>query len=160
MDSSYRNYLERAQNEINLSEIVMELSINPALQSSFNVTKIDTYFSSVISHAYYCIFYSAKAYLLSKGIKTNMPNEHRKTYEQFKKLVQRGIVDKELLRIYEEIFIKAETLLGIFKDEKKNRGEFTYQKLAQANKEPANKSLDNAKLFFKHIYNLCNNEIA
>lgn len=156
MDLIYKNYLERAQNEINLSEIVMELSLKPSIQTKFNVTKVDTYFSSVISHSYYCIFYSAKAYLLNREIKTRMPNEHKKTYEQFKKLVKRGLVDKELLEIYDEIIIKAETLLGIFKQEKKNRGEFIYQKLAQANKEPARKSLQNAKLFFKHINKLCN----
>lgn len=155
MDSNYNIYLERAQNEINLAEIIMELSSNPDLQGNFNVTKIDTYFSSVISHSYYCIFYSAKAYLLKKGIKITMPNEHKKAFNAFRKFVKKGTVDKELLRIYEYILIKAETLLGIFKSEKKNRGEFTYQKLAQANKEPAGKSLDNAKIFFKHINNLC-----
>ena len=133
----------------------MELSLNPNTQTKFNVTKVDTYFSSVISHAYYAIFYSAKAYLLKKGIKTKVPNEHKKNFKEFKKLVKEGIVDKELLEIYEDIIIKAETLLGIFKDEKKNRGEFTYQKLAQANKEPAIKSLDNSRIFFKHINELC-----
>ncbi len=57
----------------------------------------------------------------------------------------------ELLKIYEEILIKAETLLGIFKFEKSKRGEFTYQKLPQANLEPAKESFDNATLFFKTI---------
>lgn len=155
MDSSYNIHLERAQNEINLAEIIMELSLNPGLQGNFNVTKIDTYFSSVISHGYYCIFYSAKAYLLKRGIKITMPEEHKKAFNAFKGFVREGTVDEELLRIYEEILIKAETLLGIFKSEKRNRGEFTYQKLAQANKEPAGKSLDNARVFFKHINNLC-----
>lgn len=155
MDLTYENYLERAQNEINLSEIVLELSLNPNTQTNFKVTKIDTYFSSVISHAYYSIFYSAKAYLLKKGIKTKVPSEHQKTLEAFKKFVNKGVVDKELLEIYEDVFIKAETLLGIFRDEKKNRKEFTYQKLAQANKEPASNSLENAKIFFKHINELC-----
>jgi hypothetical protein len=51
--------------------------------------------------------------------------------------------------------VKAETLLGIFKREKGKRGEFTYQKLAQANFDPANKSMENAKFFFKHINSLC-----
>jgi hypothetical protein len=39
--------------------------------------------------------------------------------------------------------------------EKKKRGEFTYQKLSQANLEPAKESLKNARTFFKHVYNLC-----
>lgn len=155
MDLTYENYLERAQNELNLAEIIIEISTNQNFQNNFKVTKIDTYFSGVISHAYYAIFYSAKAYLLQKGIKTKVPNEHQKTYKKFKKLVMKGVIDAELLNIYEDILIKAETLLGIFKDEKKNRGEFTYQKLSQANKEPATKSLENATTFFRHINNLC-----
>ena len=55
---------------------------------------------------------------------------------------QWGIYDK----------IKADTLLGIFRIEKKKRGDFTYQTLSQANKEPAEESIKNAKAFFSHIY--------
>ena len=93
--------------------------------------------------------------MAKKGIKTEAPEEHKKTYEEFKRLVFQGIIDKELLRIYDEIIVKADTLLGIFKIEKKKRGEFTYQKLSQANLEPANKSLENAKIFLKHVRRLC-----
>ena len=57
--------------------------------------------------------------------------------------------------LYEKVLLKADKLLGIFKIEKKKRGEFTYQKLAQANKEPAEESLENAKEFFRHVYGLC-----
>ena len=52
------------------------------------------------------------------------------------------------------MIIKAEELLGIFKIEKKKRSNFTYKKLNEANKNPALSSLNNAKIFFKHIYNL------
>jgi uncharacterized protein (UPF0332 family) len=156
MDLNYNLYLERAKNEIKLAEIILSVSGDKSLQTDiFKIEEPETYYSSVISHSYYSIFYSAKAYLLKKGIKITMPNEHKKTFKAFKRFVKERTVDKELLRIYEDILIKAETLLGIFKSEKKNRGEFTYQKLAQANKEPASKSLDNAKIFFKHINNLC-----
>ena len=121
----------------------------------FKIEQPETYYSSVISHAYYYIFYSAKAYLAKKGIKTETPEEHKKTFEEFKKLVLRGVIDKELLKIYEDIIVKADTLLGIFKTEKKKRGTFTYQKLSQANLEPARESIENAKIFFKHIRMLC-----
>ena len=47
--------------------------------------------------------------------------------------------------------MKAEELLGIFKREKSKRGEFTYQKLPQANLHPARESLENAETFFKNI---------
>ena len=56
--------------------------------------------------------------------------------------------------IYQDALLKAESLLKIFKDEKWKRGHFTYHKLPQANKEPAQESFDNADKFFKVIYNL------
>lgn len=156
MDSEYKIYLERSRNELNLAGIIIKLSINQEIQVDvFNASLIDTYFSSVISHSYFCIFYAAKAYLLKKGIKTKFPEEHKKAYLEFKKLVEKGIIDVELLKIYEKMIIRAETLLGIFQLEKHKRGRFTYQKLSQANQEPAKESIDNAGLFFKHINSLC-----
>ncbi len=156
MDSSVKLLLERAENELQLAKVIYTLTENRTIQSEvFHLDKIQTFYSSVISHSYYCIFYSAKAYLLSKGIKTEAPEVHKKTFNVFKKLVIRGVVNKELLKIYEEVLIRAETLLGIFKTEKGKRGEFTYQKIAQANKEPANQSLENAKTFFSNIYRIC-----
>ena len=156
MDSDTKLYLERAGNELKLAEIIMQMSINKDLQTKIpTIDKPDTYFSSVISHAYYSIFYTAKAYLIMKGIITKAPEEHKKTYDEFRRLVLQGIVDKELLRLYEEVLVKAEELLGIFKIEKKKRGEFTYQRIAQANLEPAKESLENAKTFLKNIYDLC-----
>lgn len=156
MDLNYNIYLERANNEIKLADIALFVSNNKNIQIDImRIEEPETYYSSVISHAYYCIFYSAKAYLAKKGIKTEAPEEHKKTYNELKKLVLQGVVDKELLNIYENILVKAETLLGIFKSEKKKRGEFTYQKLSEANFNPASQSLENAKTFFKHIRNLC-----
>ena len=156
MDLNYNLYLERANNEIKFADIALIVSNNKELQVNvFKIEQPETYYSSVISHAYYCIFYSAKAYLAKKGIKTEAPEEHKKTYEEFRRLVFQSIVDKELLKIYDDIIVKADTLLGIFKTEKKKRGEFKYQKLSQANLEPANKRLENAKTFLKHIRKLC-----
>src|SRR3989344_8002769 len=114
MDLNFKLYLEKANNEIKLAEIVLFLSNNKNLQTEiFKIENPETYYSAVISHAYYCIFYSAKAYLAKKEIKTEAPEEHKKTYGEFKKLVLQGIVDEELLKIYEEIIVKADTLLGI-----------------------------------------------
>ncbi len=41
--------------------------------------------------------------------------------------------------------------LQIFKDEKWKRGHFTYQTIPQANKEPAEQSINNAVTFLKNI---------
>lgn len=80
-----------------------------------------------------------------------MPNEHRKTLNEFEKLAMSGQIDLELLKIYKDIVVKAEELLGIFVKEKSKRGKFTYKMLPQANLKPARESLDNAEKFYKNI---------
>ena len=144
-------YLERAENEIMLAETLFKISGDEGLKETFNLGKEETFYSGVISHAYYAIFYSAKAILLLKGIKTKPPEEHKKTYKAFRKLIYSGFIDKNLFEIYEKESIKAESLLNIFFSEKKKRGKFTYEKLPQANIEPAKESLNNSLIFFKNI---------
>ncbi len=157
MDFEYKIYLARAQNELNLSMMVLKISDDKKMQVEIFTMKEDTYYSAVISHAYYSIFYAAKAYILLKGIKTSAPEEHRKTFEEFSKLVDKGTIDLELLRIYQNMLIKADTLLHIFELEKGKRGKFTYRRIPQANQEPAQESISNAKTFFNNIYRLCEN---
>jgi uncharacterized protein (UPF0332 family) len=154
MDSKL--YIKRAENEIQLAQVIFTISEDLSIQTkTFQIKSPETYYSAVITHAYYTIFYCAKAYLTIKGIKIEAPKEHKKTYEAFKKYVESGELDVELLKIYNEALIRAEVLLGIFKEEKKKRGEFTYRTLPQANREPAKKSIEHAQTFFKHIHNLC-----
>ncbi len=155
MDFAHKIYLARAQNELNLSMMVQRISDNKKMQIEIFGMKEDTYYSAVISHAYYSIFYAAKAYLLLKGIKTQAPEEHRKTFEEFSKLVDKGTVDIELLRIYLNMLIKADTLPHIFELEKGKRGKFTYRRIPQANQEPAQESIKNATVFFNNIFRLC-----
>ena len=144
--------LKRAENEIVTAEKLKMLSEDSKAQTFMEVPPGMTFYSAVISHSYYAIFYSAKAILLKEGIKTDKPNVHQKTLHAFNKfLVKTGKLDKALLEIYEEIIIKAEVLLNIFVEEKIKRGDFTYETLPQANKEPAEISLSNAKLFVSNI---------
>src|SRR3989338_3186831 len=107
MDFEYKIYIARAQNELNLSVILQKISDDKKLQIEIFRMKEDTYYSAVISHAYYSIFYAAKAYLLLKKIKVSAPEEHRKTFEEFSKLVDNGTVDVELLKIYQNLLIKG-----------------------------------------------------
>lgn len=155
MDSNSEIYIKRAKNEINLSKIILKVSGDDNLQKDVFEMPKDTYYSAVISHAYYSIFYMTKAYLLTKGVKISPPEEHRKAYEEFKKLVDQGLVDVELLKIYQQLMLQADTLLEIFQTEKSKRGKFTYRKLPQANVEPAKESIKNAEEFFKHVNLLC-----
>lgn len=146
-------YLQRAENELVAAQMLFEVSSNPILQKEqFKLEKDFTFYSTVISHSYYSIFYSAKAILMKNGIKTEAPEVHKKTLEAFESyLVNTGKLDIELLKIYKKMIVRADALLGIFSLEKRKRGEFTYQKLPQANKEPAQESLNNASFFFKNI---------
>jgi uncharacterized protein (UPF0332 family) len=151
-------YIHRAENEIKLAEIIFVISEEPAIQKeTFKIKEPETYFGAVITHSYYSIFYGAKAYLAKKGIEVSAPEEHKKAFDEFRKFVESGELDVELLRIYQEALVRAEYLLGIFKEEKKKRGEFTYRTMPQANKEPAKESVEHAKTFFKNMNNLiCN----
>jgi len=146
-------YLQRAENELVAAQMLFEVSNNPKLQKEqFKLEKDFTFYSTVIGHSYYSIFYSAKAMLIKTSIKTEAPEVHKKTLEAFEKyLVNTGKLDMELLKIYQKMVVRADALLGIFSMEKRKRGEFTYQKLPQANREPAEESLNNALFFFKNM---------
>ncbi len=153
MNGETELYLQRAENELIAAQMLFDISSNLLLQKEqFKLEKEFTFYSSVISHSYYCIFYAAKASLIKIGIKTEAPEVHKKTLEAFEKyLVKTGKLDVELLKIYQKMVVRAEELLGIFSKEKGKRGKFTYQKLPQANREPAKESFDNASFFFKNI---------
>ena len=152
MDSVVKIYLKRALNEINAAKILSNVSENNNLKHEFHVEEEETFYSSVISHSYYSIFYAAKSILLTKGIKTESPEIHKKTFESFKEnFVDSGILDVELLNIYQKMIVRADKLLQIFKDEKWKRGHFTYKTIPQANKEPAEQSIQNAVDFIKNI---------
>ncbi len=155
MPSTKRLFLERAENELDLAGVILRVTTDIELQrKAFHLSRTQSFYSGVITHSYYAIFYGAKAYLSSKDVATTSPNVHKKTFEAFKRFVEKGIVDVELLTLYRKTLLKADVLLGIFQSEKKKRGHFTYQSLAQANHKPAEDSLNNAKRFFKHIFNL------
>lgn len=147
MDIKIKGYLERAENQLILAKANFELSMNDKVKELLFIPHDKTFFNNVISESYYAIFYTAKAYLLLLNINTSPPEEHKKTYEQFKKLVKTEKLDKQLFAIYEEESNKAETLLKIFFEEKKNRGRFTYNLNANANKPFAEQSIKNAIFF-------------
>jgi len=151
MDSEVNLYLLRAEDEFLLSQKDLQISKDDKTKDFLGIPKDKTFYYSVISHAYYSIFYTAKAYLLNKGIKTKIPNEHKKTFKEFKKFVKDGVLDKELLRIYEAEIIKADFLLKIFQSEKKKRGTFTYQMRSEANLPFAQESIENARKFISNV---------
>lgn len=147
MDSEIKIYLDRADNKVLLAKTSFDISVSPALKEMLNLGAGKTFFNDAIALAYYGIFYAAKAYLLTKNIRTYAPEEHKKTYEEFKKFVISGELDNELLHIYEAETQKAEVLLRIFFNEKRKRGIFTYNVKSEANIPAAQESIDHAKKF-------------
>jgi len=157
MDIKVKSYLDRAENELVLANANFQVSTDQEIKNKLGVSIDKTFFNNVISESYYAIFYSTKAFLISLGIKTEPPEEHKKTYKEFKKIVESKKLDEKLAEIYEEESNKAETLLKIFFDEKRNRGRFTYNINANANKPFAEQSIRNAKLFASTIRYLIEN---
>jgi uncharacterized protein (UPF0332 family) len=152
MDSMVNIFLKRTENELMTAEKLKQLSEDKSAKEFMRVPESETFYSSVISHSYYAIFYSAKAILMTKKIKTTSPEVHMKTFEEFKRnFVDTGILDVKLLEIYRKMAVRADDLLEIFKSEKWKRGNFTYNTIPQANKDPAEDSLKNAKFFVSNI---------
>jgi uncharacterized protein (UPF0332 family) len=152
MDSMVEIFLERADNEIFAAASLKKLSEDDGSKQDFDLPADITFYSSVISHSYYAIFYAAKAVLLAKGVRTSSPDVHKKTLEAFQKdLVDTGILDVKLLEIYKKAVVRADALLEMFRDERWKRGNFTYNTIPQANKDPAEESLSNSKIFVSNI---------
>ena len=155
MDSITKLFTERATNELTIAEALLRLSEDKKEKKDFDINEDMTFYSGAIAHAYYCIFYSAKAILAAKSIKTSAPEIHKKTFDEFKKhFVDTGIIDTELLKIYKSMIIRADDLLDIFSIEKSKRGDFTYKTISQANRKPAEESLKNAQMFTSNIFKI------
>ena len=145
-------FLDRSGNEILAAGSLRRLSVDEKAKQEFSIPRETTFYSSVISHSYYSIFYAAKEILLTKGVRTTSPEIHKKTFDAFKKhFVDSGVLDVKLLEIYKKIAIRADELLEIFREEKRKRGNYTYNTLPQANEDPAAESLENAKTFISNI---------
>ncbi len=159
MDSEVKLYLERAEHELRLAKAMFNLSGIEKVKIELGTNPHDTFYSAVISHCYYSIFYCSKAILLTKRIKTKPPEEHKETFFEFKKnFVDNGRLDSELFKIYNDMLVKADELLSLFSREKWKRGHFTYKTIAQANIEPAKESIENTIKFLSNIKRVLENE--
>jgi len=145
------NFL-RAENELKHAEAVFKISSDVRLKREFDLLETDTFYSGAITHAYYAVFFAAKALLMTSKIETKTPNVHKATLDAFANyFIINGKLDLELLKIYQSTIIRADFLLELFVSEKEKRGEFTYKTLPDANKEPAHESINNATKFLINI---------
>jgi uncharacterized protein (UPF0332 family) len=157
MGSLIEIYLDRANNELMAAKSLKRLSEQKKDKINFELPEDISFYSSVISHSYYAIFYAAKALLLMKGIITKSPEIHKKTFNEFKKkFIDTKELDVSLLKIYKKLIVRADVLLEIFKGEKWKRGHFTYQTIPQANQEPAEDSLKHSKFFVSNVMKVVN----
>ncbi len=154
MDSKVKIFQERAYGELIAARALRKLSEDEKSKEILEVPSSSSFYSGVIGHAYYAIFYSTQAYLAYKNIPVSSEQGvHQQVYFKFKHIIEKETSEKELLNIYEDIQAKAEMLLGIFVAEKKKRKTFTYETIPQANKPPADDSIENANIFISHINN-------
>jgi uncharacterized protein (UPF0332 family) len=145
----------RAENELKHAETVFRISENKKLKTELSLLEEDTFYSGVITHSYYAIFFATRALLLKLNVRTKSPNIHKATLDAFAYyFVINGKLDVELLRIYKSSIVKADSLLELLTSERDKRGTFTYQKLPDANKEPAKESINNAVTFLTHTKKL------
>lgn len=144
--------LIKAENELKHAEAVFKISFNDSLKRELELLETDTFYSGVISHAYYAIFFAAKALLIKEKIITKSPNIHKATLDAFSYYyILSGKLDVKILLLYKSAIIKADALLSLFVSEKEKRAEFTYKTLPDANRIPAKESLDNANKFLINI---------
>lgn len=80
MDSRVELLLARSDNELLLADRLKVLTEDERAKDFLKIPMDRTFYSAVISHAYYSIFYAAKAMLLTKGIITASPDVHKKTF--------------------------------------------------------------------------------
>lgn len=148
-------HFSRASNELKQAESLFEISHNEKIKEQLALLPDDTFYSGAISHSYYAIFFSTKALLLTQGLKTRSPNIHKATLDAFAYyFIINGKLDVQLLQLYKSTLVKADSLLGLLVQEKEKRGKFTYKQLPQSNRKPAEVSINNAKIFLRHIEKL------
>lgn len=144
--------ISKAENELKHAEAVFKISRDISLKQELELLDTDTFYSGVISHAYYSIFFAAKAILIKEKVKTKSPNIHQATLDAFSYyLIISRKLDTKILLLYKSAVIKADSLLNLFVSEKEKRAEFTYKTLPDANMLPAKESLENAKKFLATI---------
>jgi len=81
-------YLQRAENELSLARSIFKISGDAKLKEELELKPGETFYSNVINACYYCVFYSAKAFLIKKGIRTEPPEEHGRHIMSLKSLSQ------------------------------------------------------------------------
>ncbi|MBI2151265.1 HEPN domain-containing protein [Candidatus Woesearchaeota archaeon] len=88
----------KAENELKHAEAAFKISFNDSIKKELELLETDTFYSGVISHAYYAIFFAAKALLIKEKVITKSPNIHKATLDAFSCKKFRGVKPRHLWR--------------------------------------------------------------
>lgn len=142
---------QKAVNDLSLAEGLLKISTSIKIKDILGYPNNATFFDWVIVCSYYSIFHATQALLGLKKIKI-INRMHHATMISFARhyIINKELAD-ELFFIYEDAENRAEELLEIFEEEKQKRGLFQYHRLSRNNLEPAEESINNAKIFLKSV---------
>jgi uncharacterized protein (UPF0332 family) len=156
MVSKIEAYLGKAENNLVLAKHVYELSTHACLRDAMNLEKDMTFLGEVVSLSYYSIFYAAKAYTISNGIKTCPPNEHVDLHEALERDLHSRWFGENPREVCEALMIDSRKLSDIFLYEKAKRGSSTYEPASKVRLRNAEISIENAEIFLISINYLLN----
>jgi len=141
----------KALNDLRLAEGLLKISTDPKIKKILGYSDDATFFDWVVVCSYYSIFHATQALLGIKRVKI-VKRLHNATLIAFAKhFIINNELAEELFLIYENAEAKAAELLDIFEEEKQKRGLFQYHRLSRHNLEPANESIDNARIFLQAL---------
>ncbi len=144
--------VKKANNNLKFAKTTLALCENNEVKDSLGLQEKDSFYDWVIVVAYYAMFHITQALLATKKIKITNIRVHEATLYAFAhNFILTKELEDELFFTYEDAEAKAEELFTSLSEERRKRGKFTYERLPQANKEPAEESITHATEFVREI---------
>jgi len=143
---------KKANNNLKFAKTALKISDSKEIKEILGLAENDSFCDWVIVVAYYAMFHITHALLATKGIRIMEIRVHEATIYSFAKyfIINKELED-ELFLMYKDAEAKAEELFASLSEERKKRGQFTYERLPKANRLPAEESLKNAVQFVRDI---------
>ena len=144
--------VKKASNNLKLARIVMRISDAKEVKEFLGLAEKDSFYDWVIITAYYAMYFAAQALLATKKVRIQRIRVHEATLYAFAHyFIVNKQLEEELFFLYEDAERKAEELFTALSEERKKRGQFTYERLPKANQPPAQESIKNASAFVSAI---------
>ena len=144
--------IKKANNNLKLAKIVFDISSNSKQKANHKLLEGDSFYDWVIITSYYAMFHITHSLLATKKIRIRNIRVHEATLYAFAHhFILTKELEDDLFLMYEDAEARANQLFNELSEEKQKRGQFTYERLPKANKEPAEESLNNAIKFVRDI---------